>query len=59
VSAQAVFLLVSGFGLALYTGARLGIWARKSSVALEHVMGPAGRIEAVVLWLSVAGLLAA
>jgi hypothetical protein len=59
VSVQGAASLFSAFGLALYTGARLGIWARKSTAALAEVMGPAGKVEAVALGLSVAGSLAA
>ena len=51
-------LFVSSLGLALYTGARLGIFAHKSSVALAKTMGPAGKTEAIVLSLSVVCLLA-
>ena len=58
MSVQGVALLFSSLGLALYTGARLGLCAHKSSVALAKIMGPPGKTEAIVLSLSVVCLLA-
>lgn len=58
MSVQGVALLSSSVGLALYTGARLGLFAHKSTAALAEVMGPAGRVEAIVLSLSLVCLLA-
>jgi len=45
--------------LALYTGARLGIWGLQSAKALADVLGPAGKVEAAALWVGVVGFLAA
>jgi hypothetical protein len=54
-----VALLFSGAGLALYTGMRLGLWAPKSTAALAEVMGPAGKIETIVLSVAVVCIFAA
>ena len=58
MSVQGAALFFGSLGLALYTGARLGLFAHKSSAALAEAMGPAGKAEAVVLSLSVVCLLA-
>ena len=58
MSVEGAALLFSCLGLALYTGARLGLCAHKSSVALAKTMGPAGKTEAIVLSLSAVCLLA-
>ena len=50
---QGAFLLLSGLVLAVYTGIRLGLWARESTAALTDAMGPPGRVEAILLWLAV------
>src|SRR4029079_14449952 len=58
MSVHATALLFSACGLILYTGARLGIWAPKSTAALAEGMGATGKIERVALVGAVVGLLA-
>lgn len=58
MSVEGGALFLASLGLALYTGARLGLCAPESTAALAKAMGPAGKVEAIVLSLCVVFLLA-
>jgi len=51
-TAQSIGYLGGYIGFALYTGCRLGWWAKKSKCALDETMGLPSKIEKIALQIT-------